>query len=262
MPGPRLHCFARDSTLNPVGHNGVSAILLDIEGTTTPIDFVHNTLFSFARLHMRLFLQHHWDEEPVRADISELKDQHSRDRARGISVPAWTIDAATSEEAAPLNYLNWLMDHDFKSTPLKSLQGKIWQDGYRSGELRAEVFPDVPDAFCRWLRQGRSMLIFSSGSILAQKLLFENTINGDLSRFLSGYFDTTAGSKVQSESYRNISSLLSRSPASIIFISDTSAELDAAWQSGMQTRLCVRDGSSVPGSRHAVIRTLDQVFPE
>jgi enolase-phosphatase E1 len=123
-----------------------------------------------------------------------------------------------------------------KSTPLKSLQGKIWQHGYLSGELRAEVFPDVPQAFSRWTQQNRTIQIFSSGS--------------------------ATGSKVHPESYRKIAASLSLSLPRVIFISDTLAEVEAAAQAGMETALCVRNNSSTaPGLRYPVISTLDQVFP-
>jgi enolase-phosphatase E1 len=155
-----------------------------------------------------------------------------------------------------------LIDYDVKSTPLKSLQGKIWQHGYLSGELRAEVFPDVPQAFSRWTQQNRTIQIFSSGSVLAQQLLFANTTCGNLSGFLQGYFDTTTGSKVHPESYRKIAASLSLSLPRVIFISDTLAEVEAAAQAGMETALCVRNNSSTaPGLRYPVISTLDQVFP-
>lgn len=245
------------------GVHEISAILLDVEGTTTPVDFVHNALFSFARRHIGQFLQRHWSEDATRADIAALKELHGRDLARGITIPAWTADSTEAEQATALAYINRLMDHDVKCTPLKSLQGKIWQDGYQRGELQAEVFPDVPHAFSRWSRQNRSVLIFSSGSVLAQKMLFENTTCGDLSCFLMGYFDTTTGSKLQAQSYRKISSLLSRSPAGIIFISDTPSELDAASEAGMQTALCVRNSSqALTTSCHSAVSTLDQIFPE
>jgi enolase-phosphatase E1 len=246
-----------------VAAQNVSAILLDVEGTTTPVAFVHRTLFSFARQHMKPFLEQHWEEEPIRVEIAELKNQHVRDRARGIPLPDWNAASASAERSAALAYMSWLMDHDMKCTPLKLLQGRIWQEGYRSSELRAEVFPDVPAALRRWSRQNRSVLIFSSGSILAQRLLFENTTCGDLSRFLLRYFDTTTGSKVHFASYTKISAALSRSPGSILFISDTPGELDAASEAGMQTAWCVRnDGTDLPTSRHRAVRTLDQVFPE
>lgn len=241
----------------------ISAVLLDVEGTVTPVDFVHKTLFSFARRHIGQFLQRYWGEEATRSDIAALKELHGRDLAQGARIPAWTGNSAEAGRVAALAYIGWLMDHDVKCAPLKSLQGKIWQEGYQRGELQAEVFPDVPHALSRWSRQNRSVLIFSSGSVLAQKRLFENTQCGDLSHFLMGYFDTTTGSKVQVQSYRKISSLLSLQPAEIIFISDTASELDAAGEAGMQTAMCVRNGSQVlAASCHPAISTLDQIFPE
>ena len=206
---------------------------------------------------MEPFLREHWNEDAVRADVAALKEQHSRQQASDPALPPWPEDLTGA-----LLYIGWLMDRDIKSTPLKSLQGNIWRQGYCSGELRAEVFPDVPQAFSRWAKQNRTMGIFSSGSVLAQQLLFANTTCGNLSGFLQGYFDTTTGSKVHPESYRKIAASLSLSLSQIIFISDTLAEVDAAAEAGMETALCERNNSSTAsGSRHPVISTLDQVFP-
>jgi 2,3-diketo-5-methylthio-1-phosphopentane phosphatase len=104
------------------------------------------------------------------------------------------------------------MDQDRKSTALKNLQGKIWQEGYRSGELHGEVYPDVPPALERWHRAGTDVRIYSSGSILAQQLIFSTTRYGDLTRFLSGYFDTTTGPKRDAASYSAIAAAFALSP--------------------------------------------------
>lgn len=153
------------------------------------------------------------------------------------------------------------MDRDSKSTPLKSLQGRIWLQGYRSGKLKAEVFPDVPPALGRWNAQGRNVFIFSSGSVLAQQLLFEHTQFGDLRPFIQGYFDTQVGAKQEPSSYRRIAAEIRMDLQSILFISDVVAELDAARQAGMQTLLCLRQGAvaSEPVA-HAVIHDFEQVL--
>lgn len=153
------------------------------------------------------------------------------------------------------------MDRDRKSTALKSLQGKIWDEGYRSGELRGEVYPDVPPALERWRREGLDIAIFSSGSIQAQQLLFRSTPFGDLTRFMRAYFDTTTGPKTQPESYRRITAALGRDPRDVLFVSDVPAELDAAQRAGMQTRLCVRDPESPLDAAgvHQVVRDFDEL---
>src|SRR5262249_36184556 len=151
-------------------------------------------------------------------------------------------------------YLHWLIDIDRKSTPLKSLQGLIWQAGYASGELRSEIFDDVPPAFARWREQGTAIGIFSSGSVLAQKLLFAHTRAGDLTPFMQAYFDTNTGAKKEAESYRRIAAELRRPPREILFLSDVTAELDAAQTAEMQTALSVRPGNAAqPASKHPVI---------
>jgi enolase-phosphatase E1 len=202
-------------------------ILLDIEGTTTPIAFVYDVLFPYARTHAHEYL----DEVAQR----ELKGEYDADLARGLNPPPWSNSAVA--------YVHWLMDQDRKSTALKNLQGKIWQDGYQTGELHGEVFADVPDALERWYRAGCDVRIYSSGSILAQQLLFSTTRYGDLTRFLRGFFDTTTGPKKEPSSYELIAGAFSIPASEITFISDVTGELDAAVTAGMQARLSRRPGN-------------------
>jgi enolase-phosphatase E1 len=229
-------------------------VLLDIEGTTTPIDFVHTTLFGYARARVNAFLQQHWNEPEVRADIAGLKAEHAGESTHPAPSP-WRDDAA-----AVTRYVHWLMDQDRKSTGLKSLQGKIWEEGYRSGRLRGEVYPDVPPALERWHHAGVTVAIFSSGSVQAQQSLFRHSTAGDLSRFLQGYFDTTTGPKTSPESYTRIAAALDRSPSEVLFVSDVGAELDAARKAGMRTALSVRgpESPAVAGP-HPVVRSFDQL---
>jgi enolase-phosphatase E1 len=152
------------------------------------------------------------------------------------------------------------MDRDRKSTGLKSLQGKIWEEGYRSGELKGEVYPDVLPALERWREQGIDIAIFSSGSVQAQRSLFRKSVAGDLTRFIRACFDTTTGAKGEPESYARIAAALERSPTEVLFISDIGAELDAAQAAGMRTALCVRGlGSVQPTVGHPVIHAFDQL---
>jgi enolase-phosphatase E1 len=159
-----------------------------------------------------------------------------------------------------VGYVHWLMDRDRKSTGLKSLQGKIWAEGYRSGKLRSVVYPDVPAALERWGRGGIRIAIFSSGSVQAQRSLFANTTAGDLTRYISAYFDTTTGPKTSPESYARIAAALERAPGEVLFVSDVGAELDAAVGAGMRTALCVRGpGAPEATGSHPVVGTFDQL---
>lgn len=218
----------------------IRGILLDIEGTTTPIAFVYDVLFPFARRNVREYLKD--------ADVSGLKGEYDEDVRRGAQPPSWS--------AEPAAYIYWLMDQDRKSTALKNIQGKIWQEGYESGELHGEVFPDVPAALERWQRNQIDIRIFSSGSVLAQRLLFSSTAAGDLTRFLRGYFDTTTGPKNDPASYTTIAHSFGIPIPQILFISDVTRELDAARTAGMQTRLCFRPGNhpQPPHSHQAITR--------
>jgi enolase-phosphatase E1 len=208
-------------------------------------------LFGYARDRVTEYLERNWNEAGVRADVAWLEVEHKAEPEGDR--PPWRGDAA-----GVAAYVHWLMERDRKSTGLKSLQGKIWAEGYRSGELRSQVYPDVPPALERWRKQGIDIAIFSSGSVQAQRSLFGNTGAGDLSRYFKAYFDTTTGPKKEPRSYALIADALKRSPSEVLFVSDVAAELDAAQAAGMQTALCVRT-SEEPAGAHPVIHTFDRL---
>jgi enolase-phosphatase E1 len=217
--------------------DGIRAVLLDIEGTTTPIAFVHDRLFSYAKEHVRAFLDEMAPSDPqIMSILTGLREEHTRDRERGAAPPPWLDETGASMRDAAATYARWLMEQDRKSGPLKALQGLIWQGGYTSGLLKGEVYPDVPLALRRWTGAGIRAGIFSSGSVLAQQLLFRYSNAGDLTPFLTWHFDTTVGPKRDPESYRRIASEMALAPAHILFLSDTDEELEAARLAGFQTR--------------------------
>jgi enolase-phosphatase E1 len=221
----------------------IRSILLDIEGTTTPISFVHEVLFPYARSHVRNFLAEHFDSAEVLADLAKLRQEHAVDLMQGLKPPPLILGARDSQIDSMVAYVNWLMDRDQKSTGLKSLQGKVWKVGYLSATLKAQVFADVPPAFKRWRRAGLSINIFSSGSSLAQELLFAHTESGDLTPFIDDYFDTTIGSKQDLTSYGRIAELRRLRAHEVLFVSDVVSELHAADAAGMHALLCVRPGN-------------------
>ncbi len=244
----------------PLQEPEARAFLLDIEGTTTPIEFVHQVLFPYARKQVLDFLRQHQQVPGVSADVEALRKEHALDLAQGANLPGWPDVSADTVLESVAAYVYLLMDRDRKSTALKSLQGKIWEQGYRAGELHGEVYPDVPRAFARWQKQEKDICIFSSGSVLAQKLLFAHSTSGDLTHFIKEYFDTTTGKKEEAESYARISTALRLPPRELVFVSDTVVELDAASVAGMQTILCVRPGRERPSnSRHPSILTFDEI---
>lgn len=240
----------------------VAALLLDIEGTTTPIDFVYNVLFPYARAHVEDYVASHSSEPPVQADIAGLVEENLADRKRGLDPPLLEGPANHVSIEAVVAYVGWLMDQDRKSTALKSLQGRIWEEGYRKGELRSKVFEDVPPAFKRWRKQGKAISIYSSGSVLAQKLLFANTEAGDLALFIDRYYDTNFGGKKDSESYRRIAVDMKLESSAVLFVSDVTDELDAAATAGLQTLLCVRPGNHPQPQPilHPIIKTFEGVL--
>jgi enolase-phosphatase E1 len=237
--------------------DGVRAILLDIEGTTTPIAFVHDTLFSFARAHVKDFLTANSNSDALRSDLALLREEHAADVSNGQHPPALESESAVESFSA---YIEWLIERDRKSTGLKSLQGKIWRKGYLDGSLKSQVYSDVAPALARWHAAGFSINIFSSGSVLAQQLLFAHTDAGDLTKFIDNYFDTNVGKKGEATSYRRITEALNLEANEVVFISDVVSELDAASEAGMRTLLSLRPGNPPQDSdRHPSIRNFDSL---
>lgn len=236
------------------------AVLLDIEGTVAPISFVHDILFPFAREHVRDYLFQHSTAPEVQKDIAALLSERSLDEQRGEKPPEtsagdWSTDAVVA-------YVNWLIDRDRKSSALKSLQGKIWEQGYRNGSLKAPLFDDVVSNLRRLRNAGIGIAIFSSGSVLAQKLLFAHTNTGDHTDLIDQFFDTAVGSKVSPDSYSEIARQLSLLPTQIVFVSDVSSELKASSEAGMQTLLCLRPGNQPQfnAEQFQVIQSFSQIL--
>jgi len=235
---------------------GLSAVVLDIEGTTTPVEFVHAVLFPYARARVRSFLESHAAEQGVQADLDRLRQEHAA--AVAPLPPPWPDQPPATRLVGAVAYVLWLMDRDRKSTGLKALQGRIWEAGYLSGELKGQVYEDVPPAFARLAAGGRRLAIFSSGSVLAQRLLFRHSTAGDLSGFIHAYFDTTTGPKQEAASYSRITEALGRPAAEVLFVTDTPGEADAARGAGLRTALCVRGGRGEPGP-HPIIGSMAEL---
>lgn len=236
----------------------IRVILLDIEGTTTSIKFVYETLFPYARAHLQEFLHANGGQPELASDLERLREEYAAD-ADKAGCPPWP---SQSEPDSALGYLHWLMDQDRKSPALKAIQGRIWEAGYRRGGLRGHVYDDVPPALRRWRESGKEICIFSSGSVLAQQLLFSQTAEGDLRPLIQGYFDTTMGPKTDAASYRGIAQALHRPLAEMLFISDSVPELDAARQAGMATLLCLREDKQQNDAHgHGILRSFEEVEP-
>jgi len=240
----------------------IKVLLLDIEGTTTPADFVYKTLFPYANRKVESFLLEHFRDVEVRAVLAELAAQQQGDEREGLRPPAWNQETEEARLRSTIAYVHWLMTRDSKCTPLKALQGKIWQLGYTNGELHGEVYADVPPAFARWRRQGREICIYSSGSMLAQQLLFRSSVAGDLTAHISAFYDTAIGAKTESESYRRIAKSRDRAESEVLFISDALKEIEAARLAGLHAALCVRDPTGATDEGDRSINTFDEIMPE
>lgn len=216
-----------------------AAIVTDIEGTTSRISFVHDVLFPYARARLPAFLAERGAAPEVAAALAEV--------------------AALAPGVAPLDALLGWMDADAKITPLKSLQGLIWGEGYASGALHGELYPDVAPALRRWHAAGVRLYVYSSGSVPAQKLLFGYTPEGDLTGLFSGFFDTRVGAKRETASYAAIAQAIGFPAAEVLFLSDVAAELDAAAAAGLRVCQLVRPVDGTVPARHTVAADFDAV---
>jgi enolase-phosphatase E1 len=204
------------------------AILTDIEGTTTRIAYVRDVLFPFARAQLADFLQQNADRPDVAAVLDEV-----RRHAPGQQ---------------PLQALTEWMDADAKITPLKTLQGLIWHQGYLAGTLHGELYPDVGPALRRWHAAGLRLEVYSSGSVAAQKLLFGHSESGDMTPLFAGFHDTAIGAKRAPASYRAIAAAAAIPPEQWLFLSDVPAELEAARAAGMHACQLVRPQDATEAS--------------
>jgi len=240
---------------------GIRLVLLDIEGTTTPIAFVHETLFPFARAHLADWCRASSGSPEYREVADRLAVEHSREEGASGTVPAWRSDTPAALDESLRVYALWLMDRDRKSPGLKLLQGFIWEEGYQAGQLRGEVYADVPAALRDWRRQGLEIAIYSSGSELAQRRLFESTEYGDLTPLIAEFFDTSVGPKQTPSSYARIASELGQTPDKLLFVSDVTAELAAAIEAGYRAVLSLRPGNATQrdAERFEAIRTLGEL---
>lgn len=220
----------------------ITAIVTDIEGTTSSLSFVKDVLFPYARRRLAAFVGQHADDPAVRAQINATAEATGR---------------PLTDTEAIAQLLQWI-DEDRKVTPLKALQGMIWEDGYRSGAYRAHLYPDVAGALRRWKARGLGLSVFSSGSVLAQKLLFAHTTEGDLTPLFDRYFDTTTGPKAEPGSYEKIAEALGAAPAEVLFLSDVGAELDAAAAAGLARVAIAREGAPPP-SGHPAATSFDEI---
>lgn len=212
----------------------IKAIVTDIEGTTSSLSFVKDVLFPYARLHMAEFVHQHASEPEVKVQLDEVN-----------KVVGQRLDL----EQVIAQLVQWI-DEDQKLTPLKALQGMIWQAGYKSGDFTGHVYEDVACKLRDWQEQGIKLFVFSSGSVKAQQLIFGYSDFGDLTPLFSGYFDTRIGPKREIEAYTQIAESIALPAAEILFLSDIEQELDAASEAGMHTLQLVRDSGTTCSNHH------------
>ncbi|OGT19754.1 MAG: 2,3-diketo-5-methylthio-1-phosphopentane phosphatase [Gammaproteobacteria bacterium RBG_16_57_12] len=221
----------------------IQAIVTDIEGTTTSLSFVKDVLFPYSRAHMAEFIRREQDKPEVREQLLAVSQEAGE---------------TLSADQAIARLIRWI-DEDRKVTPLKALQGMLWEAGYRNGAYTGHVYSDAVRNLRAWREKGLRLYVFSSGSVQAQKLLFGYSDAGDLTSLFSGYFDTTIGAKRQATAYHTIARTIGLAPRAILFLSDIREELDAAREAGMQTIWLVRDQALDTRASHNQVGSFDDI---
>lgn len=221
----------------------IKAIVTDIEGTTSSLSFVKDVLFPYARANLAEFVNRHQQQPEVQQLLQDVRKTVGAD-----------LDIAQIIE----QLIAWI-DADQKITPLKSLQGLIWEAGYQHGDFKGHVYEDASRNLQRWKQQGLDLYVYSSGSVQAQKLLFAFSEAGDLTPLFSGYFDTHIGGKRETAAYQAIAGQLQLAAEQILFLSDIVEELDAAQQAGFNTVWLVRDQAVASNARHQQVRDFDAI---
>ena len=227
-------------------------ILMDVEGTTTSISFVHDTLFPFAKTHLQSFIIKNLQSEDTKIILADTKKTILEEQRRIID----------SDEA--IEQLSKWIDQDRKHPALKKIQGMIWKTGYETGEIKGHVYSDVPESLKRWKNAQLTLGIYSSGSIEAQIDLFKNSSFGNLALYFSNHFDTSIGHKREVQSYITIAKKLNLPSSEILFLSDTKEELDAAKSTGFQTIQLVRL-EKLPYAGHNQVQNFSEIpfyYPE
>lgn len=238
------------------------AVLLDIEGTTTPISFVKEVLFPWAAKNVAAFLTSRWGTAQVAEDVALLQAQALEDGKAGlpgvVPIPSGPDVEPSQLRTAVVNNVLWQIQNNRKTKALKQLQGHIWKLGYDSGDLKAQLFEDVPAALVRWQKAGLRVFIYSSGSREAQRMIFRFSDKGDLRKHLSGYFDTNIGAKVEEASYHQIMETIGvDQPSDVLFCTDMLKEAEAASQAGLDVALMVRPGNGPLPHNHGFCTTHD-----
>lgn len=224
----------------------IKLILNDIEGTTTPISYVHEKLFPYASKHLSMFVKTFADTPQVTKCLLAVNETSKEEN--GV-----TLD----QQGAIALLQKWIAE-DRKHTALKDLQGLIWKQGYVTGELVSELYEDVAPQLRNWHSRKIQLGVYSSGSVEAQKLLFSHTPSGDLSGIFSFFFDTNIGHKRDPQSYKNIGEETGLRPEQILFLSDIVEELDAARSEGFSTAQLIRPGTT-PANTHPTCNNYREV---
>jgi len=222
----------------------IRAIITDIEGTTSSLCFVKDTLFPYARQRLGDYLRSQVNTPEIQSQLEEIRRITNQENM--------------SIEEIITQLIQWI-DEDKKITPLKTIQGLIWEEGYQQGMYQGHIYPDAVEALRKWHQDNIILGVYSSGSVYAQKLLFAHTKYGDLTNLFQYYFDTNIGAKIESKSYQNIATFLNISPEEILFLSDVETELNAAKQAGFQTTWLVRDGEINTTVNHPQVNSFEQI---
>jgi enolase-phosphatase E1 len=204
-------------------------LVVDLEGTTSAAGFILGDLYDYARPRLAAWI----DDHAADPAVAEARAQVVRD----ASLPS---GASTDAVVAVLH--DW-MERDVKATPLKTIQGQIWAEGFARDEISSHFFGDVIPKLRAWHEHGVGLAVFSSGSVASQVPWFRHSPDGDLTGLITDYFDTVkAGPKKEAASYERIAAALGVGAGELVFFTDNPGEVAAALEAGWQVVAFSREG--------------------
>lgn len=222
----------------------IKAIITDIEGTTSSISFVKDTLFPYAYEKMADFIQANVNNEIVKNILLNVAEEAHID-FNNIELIITTLRQWISE--------------DRKTAPLKDLQGLIWENGYKNADFTAHIYQDAYEKLLYWHQKNIPLYVYSSGSVYAQKLFFTHTNYGNILYFFSDFFDTKIGNKKEAQSYQKIIEKIDIPAPSTIFLSDIEAELNSAQEIGIKTILVDRENQIKNNHHHQIVKSFAEI---
>ncbi|RWS14493.1 enolase-phosphatase E1-like protein [Dinothrombium tinctorium] len=213
-----------------------NSIILGVYGCTTSYSYVNEELYTFIRNNLRAYLDQNWSDKKLNYLIDRIEKQTQLDHASGEkNAPSIVRKTESQFKQSLIENINWRMQRPmYKYSPLMTLFDWMWADGYKNGTLKSHIYPDVPKCLAHW-RMHLFIKLFSVAVADAsgQKLFFQSTIHGDLTKNFNNYIQFTLENRKLASFYRILISLVRDEPKNLLFLTANLEEALAAKSVGI-----------------------------